>query len=75
MSEWGQVVKAKAYLLGRARYYLLGKPEMRELGFVKTVRSESEEVSKRPPKLFRKLGVLPEVFRITPSQKLRHCAW
>ena len=64
LSVWGQEVRGKAYILEGARNNLLGKPEIRKFKLVKTIRGISEEVELKHPKLFGKLGVLPDVFKI-----------
>ena len=64
LSSWGQQVRGKAYILEGAQNNLLGKPEIREFELVKSVRNVSEVIEKKYPKLFGKLGVLPDVFRI-----------
>ena len=65
LSEWGQTVKGRAYILEGAQNNLLGKPEISKLELVKTVRSiSSRDIETRHPKLFGKLGVLPDVFKI-----------
>lgn len=64
VSDWGQRVSSKVYILGGARNNLLGKPEISRFGLVKTVLGVHEEIGRRHPKLFRELGILPEVFRI-----------
>ena len=64
ISAWGQEVRGKAYILEGARNNLLGKPEIRRFKLVKAIRSISEEVELKHPKLFGKLGVLPDVFKI-----------
>ena len=59
LSEWGQTVKGRAYILEGAQNNLLGKPEISKLELVKTVRSiSSRDIETRHPKLFGKLGVL-----------------
>lgn len=64
ISAWGQQVRGKAYILEGAQNNLLGKPEIRAFELVKTVRSVSKEILESHPKLFNKLGVLPDVFKI-----------
>ena len=64
ISAWGQEVRGKAYILEGARNNLLGKPEIRKFKLVKTIMSISEEIELKHPKLFGKLGVLPDVFKI-----------
>ena len=69
MSEWRQAVRGRAYILEGAQNNLLGKPEISKLELVKTVRSISSGDSEtRHPKLFGKLGVLPDVFKINVKE-------
>ena len=64
VTAWGQKVHSTVYVMKGARNNLIGKPEVRKLSLVKTVRLVIDEVRSKHPKLFGKLGVLPDVFKI-----------
>lgn len=61
----GQEIRGRAYILEGTQTNLLGKPEIRNLELVRTVRNIcSGHIESRHPKLFSKLGILPDVFKI-----------
>lgn len=60
----GQKEEGKAYILRGAHDNLLGKPEIKTFGLVKTIRTITQTIKSDRAKFCNGLGELPDVFRI-----------